>query len=124
MDKMQFHALAEIFPLIKGDEFEELCADIKAHGLREPIVTFENKILDGRNRFRACTAVGSNRGLTHTLAIQVSLLISLDLERRHLSASQRALIAARLANLKLGHVATQALKSIKKQMMLEIEHQS
>jgi ParB-like chromosome segregation protein Spo0J len=46
-----FHEAASIFPLIKGDEFTELLADIKAHGLREPITLHQDgRILDGRNR--------------------------------------------------------------------------
>jgi len=53
---MEFHPAANIFPLLEGDEFEAFKADVKRHGQRETIWTFEGKILDGRNRHRACCA--------------------------------------------------------------------
>ncbi|NDB70204.1 MAG: plasmid replication/partition related protein, partial [Methylocystaceae bacterium] len=57
-DEYEFHPIADLFPLIEGEEFEALCADIKKNGLRQNIMIYQGKILDGRNRYRACKAVG------------------------------------------------------------------
>jgi ParB-like chromosome segregation protein Spo0J len=56
MTALEFHPLANISPLVEGRDFDELVADIREHGLHEPIVVYE--VLDGRNRYRACEAAG------------------------------------------------------------------
>ena len=100
-----FHPVAEIFPLMDGREFDELAADVGAHGLREPIWLHpDGRIIDGRNRFRACAASGVE---PHLRTWQgggslVAFVVSLNLRRRHLTKSQRAMVAARLANLQRG----------------------
>jgi len=85
MTALEFHPLANIFPLVEGTEFDELMADIREHGLHAPIVVYEDKILDGRNRYRACLAAGIEPTFTaYTGDDPISYVISLNLRRRHL----------------------------------------
>lgn len=89
------HPVAAIFPLMTGDEFDSLRLDIKEYGQHEPIWLHEGQIIDGRNRYRACRALGLEP-VTREWDGEGSLVafvMSQNLHRRHLNASQRALIA-------------------------------
>ena len=99
--KTEFHPLSEAFPLLEGDEFERFADDIKENGLRDPIVLLDMKILEGRNRYRACLArdVEPRYEDLPDGEDPTKFVISKNLHRRHLDASQRALVAARLANM-------------------------
>jgi N6-adenosine-specific RNA methylase IME4 len=99
-----FHPLANIFPLLEGEEFDSLVEDIRQHGQREPIVLYHDEILDGRNRYRACMAAGrvDCRFDKYQGDDPLAFVISANLKRRHLTTSQRAMVAAKIANLAVG----------------------
>lgn len=100
---MEFHELSQIFPLLNDSELGDLAADIKAHGLREPIWLYEGKILDGRNRFRACQQLGIEpEAREYEGEDPVAFVVSLNLHRRHLSEGQRSSVGAEIENLKHG----------------------
>lgn len=103
------HHLANLFPLIEGEEFDALAADIKAHGLHDPIDLYQGKILDGRNRYRAAMAAGvelEKRNFRNFVpeffGNPLDYVLGKNLKRRHLNESQRAMVAARLATMRQG----------------------
>jgi len=88
------HRFADIFPMIEGEQLEQLKEDIKEHGLLQPIVMFEGKILDGRNRYKACKEIGLIPKEEEYLGKNpLEYVISLNLKRRHLKPDQRAVLA-------------------------------
>jgi N6-adenosine-specific RNA methylase IME4 len=113
MSTLDFHTLASLFPLLEGADFDGLVDDIRTHGLREPVVLYQGRVLDGRNRLRACELAGvAPRFETYTGDDPVAYMISLNLRRRHLSESQRAMVAAKLATLAHGQRQTGQLAAV------------
>jgi ParB-like chromosome segregation protein Spo0J len=105
----EFHPLANVLPLIEGAEFDRLVADIAEHGLHNPMTVYEGKILDGRNRERACRAAGVEPQYVEFGGKDpAAFVLSQNLARRHLGPSERAMVAARMANLKWGQRADRA----------------
>ena len=112
MSEMQFHPLASAFPLLEGEEFDELVDDIKRNGLREKIDLHQGKIADGRNRYRALLQLGIDPGAepkkyfrkaiyTHTIGGEVAAheqnnddrvrayVVSKNIVRRHLKPEDK-----------------------------------
>ncbi|TXH09376.1 MAG: hypothetical protein E6R03_16910 [Hyphomicrobiaceae bacterium] len=101
---MKSHPYAELFPMMTDDELRELAADITTNGQREPITTLDGMILDGRNRFLACELDSNEPKLIEYDGNDpLAFVLSKNLKRRHLSESQRAMIAASLAKIEHGH---------------------
>lgn len=94
---LMFHSLANVFPLIEGSEFEAFCEDISNNGQREPIVLFEGKILDGRNRYRATVALNIEPRIEeYTGDNPLEYVLSMNMYRRQLTVAQRSIIAAQI----------------------------
>jgi len=91
----EFHPIAELFPLMTGAEFESLKSDIAENGLRQAIwLHTDGRIVDGRNRYRACTELGIEPEYRtwNGEGSLVTFVVSLNLHRRHLNSSQRAVV--------------------------------
>ena len=100
---MRFHPFADILPLLEGEAFDALVADIRANGLMEPITVYQDMVLDGRNRLRACTAAGVEPEFWEFNGDDpLAFVLSLNLHRRHLDESQRGMVAAKLRNMRKG----------------------
>src|SRR6266702_750630 len=102
---LKFHPFAELFPLMSESERVELADDIKASGQAETIKLHRGMILDGRNRWLACQAAGIGvrwEQFVGTDRQALDWVISKNLRRRHLNDRQRAMVAAKLATLRLG----------------------
>lgn len=95
MTEIQLHPLCTLFPRLSGAEFASLRDDIKANGLRNPIILHNGMILDGGNRYRACLDAGVDPEFTNFSGGNlVSFVLSANLHRRHMSAGQQAAIVA------------------------------
>ena len=95
------HPAADLFPMVEGNEFRELCADVKERGLAQPITIWtDGTLLDGRNRLMACYETNQEVVLDRYEGNDpVQFSLSANLHRRHLNAGQRACVALKVLEL-------------------------
>ena len=94
---MEAHKLASYFPIMEEEKFEKFKEDIKENGQLEPIITFNNQILDGLNRYRACTELGITPIFKEYKGKDpLHYVISVNVHRRHMSVSQLAMVATEM----------------------------
>lgn len=88
---LQQHPISALFPLLEGEEYDDLKASVKVNGLRNRIVLLGGKVLDGWNRYRACRDTGAT---VHTVDYNgknpYEFVREMNLQRRHSTPSQRA----------------------------------
>ena len=87
------HPASEMFPIMLEKDIKELADDIRINGLREPITTFGGKVLDGRNRIKACEIAGVDPIFSELQPDEspVHFVWSMNYARRHLTTSQRSM---------------------------------
>lgn len=109
------HPFANIFRMLAGDEKDELQASIGLTGLKTKVMIFADQILDGRNRYLCLVDLGlfdpaidwrSRLDLfeefSGTEQEAFDLVWALNHNRRHDTPQQRAMSAARRANMPQG----------------------
>ena len=92
---LQRHALSALFMDISSDEFDALKSDVSQNGFTDPtIIVCDGQVLDGWHRYRVATelALLDRLDFVDIEGDPVAFVISKNLHRRHLTASQRAQI--------------------------------
>lgn len=96
---MEAHPLAALFPMIADGDLQQLADDIATRGQEEPIIIYEGKVLDGRNRLKACELAGIEPlTMDYGGSDPLGFVLSQNLHRRHLTESQRAMVAANIVD--------------------------
>jgi hypothetical protein len=100
---MKIHPFANLFPELPKEDLEKLSKDIAENGQRLPIIRWKGQIIDGRNRLLACEmakidpVIKDKDDAFESDADVADFICSMNLNRRHLNASERAVIALALA---------------------------
>ncbi len=101
LPEYEFHRFARIFPFVPegSDEFNILANDVVINGMLHPAILYQGKILDGITRYRICKLNPEVEFITREFdkgdKEALALVLSLNLHRRHLTESGRAMAACR-----------------------------
>ena len=80
------------------DEYEALKQSIKDIGQQQPIIIYDNEILDGFHRYQACEELNiTPKTEVYEGDNPVQYVLSANFSRRHLTQQQRAMIGAKLS---------------------------
>ena len=105
---LKLHPACAAWPVMGETELAALAADIKATGLREPIVMIDDEVLDGRCRWLACECAGVDPRIRafgddpSDGNDPIVFVISKNKHRRHSTKGQISISLAELANLQQG----------------------
>ena len=90
-DLKEPHPLALAFPAMSESERKKFEEDIEKHGVREPVILLDGKILDGWHRYQAARKLKIKCPMeTFSGTDPVAFVISKNAARRHLKPTDRA----------------------------------
>lgn len=103
---LKAHPDTALIPLMTAGERNDLMQDIASQGQRETIKVFQGQIVDGRERYNVCKALGLEPRVEEIeppegMSVK-EMVLSFNYHRRHLTEGQKAMIAARMATTSLG----------------------
>lgn len=93
---LEFHEIANGYPMTTDEEFAALIDSIEESGQLENITLYDNEILDGRNRYLACSQLGikvKTEIFTGTYDEAIAFSNAKNGARRHLTKGQKAFTA-------------------------------
>ena len=106
MVEYQIHELAGEMPPMPDKQYQSLLESVTANGVRVPLVLFEDKILDGRHRYRAWQESLGKTLIDHELPISdyspanydeaYRYVVDLNIRRRHLTPSQASIAIVKM----------------------------
>ena len=100
---VKWHPYADIFPWIEAEALNAFRDDVRQRGVLEPIVFLGDAILDGRNRYTVARELRIEYPAVDYLGDDpLGFVIAKNLTRRHLTESQRAMVASRLSKMRQG----------------------
>jgi Predicted transcriptional regulators len=94
---MKHHPIADVWPMMDDAKIAELADDIRKNGQLVPVWMYEDKILDGRNRWAACKIAGVEPKTKGYAGDEpTAFAVSLNDRRRHMGKSALAAVAVEL----------------------------
>jgi ParB-like chromosome segregation protein Spo0J len=127
-NQFPIHRYAHELPRMSDDEFDALKASITRHkGLTHPITVYDGHILDGRHRYEACLELGIEPEISHWQGDDdqaLAFVMAANCNRRSLSVSQSAILAARAACLSQGQNKAPAEKAQSRQILTQEDTES
>jgi hypothetical protein len=114
--ELPVHPAADVFPMLDIDELADLAADIKSTGLQHPIVVGTvdgvEMLIDGRNRLAACKMAGIEPEIKQLNGTDpVSLILSENVHRRHMTTGQKAMSTAEVLGFGYGKLSSDIFTS-------------
>ena len=98
-DEYPISTYATLFPEIAPEEYAQMVVSIGEVGLLDPVTLWREQVIDGRHRLKACREAGVEPRFERLSDDDDPLkyVIAKNAERRHLTSSQRGVVAHKLS---------------------------